>query len=123
MVAPVIWIEAGDATQHPSVHPVASLVTRHPLAQIINSAKAEKPWTHPVSTLSQEATKEKGISSDSSVHFIFYNKYPKICLCKGIEELLKVVFIDAELIVGFDSEVHKESIYNLNYRLLEFELL
>lgn len=70
---------------------MAALTARNFLAPIINSAKVKKPWIHLVSILSQDAHKEKGTSFGSLVHFVFYNKCPKICLCKGIEELLKVV--------------------------------
>lgn len=102
-----ILVEARDGSKHPSVLFTATL-NSHPHNKEQSGPNYQwcQDWTHLVSTLSQEAHKEKG----TSVHFIFHNKYPKISLC-GIEELVKVVvFRDTELIVGFDSKVSKEAI-------------
>lgn len=77
MIATVTWVEARDATKHVSRYTIVTLTTKNYLAQNINSAQVKKPWTHLVSTLSQEAYKED-TSFGSLVYFIFCNRYPKI---------------------------------------------
>lgn len=72
-----MWVQAKDATKHPSRYTVVTLTTKNYLAQNINSAQVKKPWTHLVSILSQEAYKED-TSFGSLVYFIFYYKCPKI---------------------------------------------
>lgn len=75
----------GQGCYYPSTSTVANLTRKNYVAQNINSVKVEKPWLYFASTLSQEAHKEKAAALGSSVHFILYNKHPKIWRC-GIEE-------------------------------------